>query len=66
MITKPLTDEQLWGHPIQKNETNNNSEDWCPYKKRKCSCWDHGCQVELCVVDIAEAQITMQMFLEAE
>lgn len=58
MSGKPLTDEQIWGVPVdtaveeQPEIEGRTAFDYCPYKKIRCSAWDRGeCRIQKCMLE---------------
>jgi len=54
-MSKPLTDEQLWGLPESELPQTQQVHE-CPYKGVQCLCWDHGCQADICVLEMGDGQ----------
>ncbi len=50
LTAKPLDDETVWGELVI-NTTEKIEADYCPYKEKRCSFWDHGCQRGICYLE---------------
>jgi len=45
----------LWGLPESELPQTQQVHE-CPYKGVQCLCWDHGCQADICVLEIEDEQ----------